>query len=102
MSRGKSPVGRGPGPYQKKILGALRQAPGGLSRHELRARLFPGHRTISGTQRVALCRALKSLVARGRIEVAGDRVRMIGNDEWSTPQDIFDRLDREFGFTLDV
>ena len=23
-------------------------------------------------------------------------------DEWATPQDLFDRLDAEFGFTLDV
>jgi len=23
-------------------------------------------------------------------------------DEWSTPQDVFDKLDREFGFTLDA
>lgn len=29
-------------------------------------------------------------------------VRLSGNPEWSTPQYVFDALDREFGFTLDV
>ena len=29
-------------------------------------------------------------------------LRLSGNDDWSTPQHVFDALDAEFGFTVDV
>lgn len=29
-------------------------------------------------------------------------LRLSDNDEWPTPQHVFDALDAEFGFTLDV
>ena len=40
--------------------------------------------------------------ARGEIHMVSDCIFSSKTDNWETPQDLFDELDREFHFTLDA
>jgi hypothetical protein len=74
-------MGRGLGNYQKVILLLVNRTatqPPAMTRRQLRAQLllihaFPDAKTLTGTQRVTLHRAIKALERRGLIDVVKAR-----------------------------